>query len=233
MIYSYDKTGSVVKGWKPFKTTGQVISEIGYFKVSGKDYIVASDNNSIYFLDRTGNKRLNLKETVTRSKGSALHLSPGSEPSIVCSAPDGTVQHIFFDGTVRKFKLKEFSPDHTFDIFDINGDGFGEYVFIDKGVLYLYSNSRTKLFSRDFGSDNLGGPINFVFTGADRKIGVFDLNKKLIYLIDKEGKTIEGFPLRGASMFSIGKLSEKSGWHLIVGGTDRFLYNYKIETDKK
>jgi hypothetical protein len=233
MIYSYDKTGSVVKGWKPFRTAGQVFSEVGYFKVSGKDYIVASDNNSVYFLDRTGNKRINLKENVTRSRGSALRLTPGSEPSVVCSAPDGTVQHIYFDGTVRKFKLKDFSPDHSFDIFDINGDGFGEYVFIDKGVLYLYGNNRTELFSRDFGSENLGGPINFIFSAADRKIGVFDLNKKLIYLIDKEGKTIEGFPLRGASMFSIGKLSEKSGWHLIVGGTDRFLYNYKIETDNK
>jgi hypothetical protein len=42
---------------------------------------------------------------------------------------------------------------------------------------------------------------------------------------------MNGFPLRGASMFSIGKLSEKSGWHLIVGGTDSFLYNYKLETE--
>jgi hypothetical protein len=233
MIYSYDKTGSVVKGWKPFRTTGEVKSEITYFKVSGKDYIVASDENSIYFLDRSGNKRLNLKDEVSRSKGSAMRLMPGSEPSVVCSSSDGTVQHVYFDGAVKKFRLKEFSTDHTFDIFDVNGDGSAEYIFIDKGVLYLYSHDRKELFSRDFGSDNLGGPINFIFSGTDRKIGVFDVNKKLIYLIDKDGKTIEGFPLRGASMFSIGKLSEKSGWHLIVGGTDRFLYNYKIETDIK
>jgi hypothetical protein len=62
---------------------------------------------------------------------------------------------------------------------------------------------------------------------------VFDRNKNLIYLIGKNGETMRGFPLRGASMFSIGKLSEKSGWHLIVGGTNRFLYNYKIENDIK
>ncbi len=233
MIYSYDKTGSVVKGWKPFRTSSQVKSEIGYFKVSGKDYIVASDENSVYFLDRTGNKRLSHKDVITRSKGSAMRLTPGSDPSLVFSTPDGTVQHAFFDGTVKKFSLKVFSSNHTFDFFDVNGDGFGEYIFIDKGVLYLYSHNRTELFKRDFGSDNLGGPINFVFSGTDRKIGVFDVNKKLIYLINSGGKTIEGFPLRGASMFSIGKLSEKSGWHLIVGGTDRFLYNYKIETDNK
>ena len=233
LIYSYDKTGNVVKGWKPFRTTGQVKAEINYFRVSGKDFIVAADENSIYFLDRTGNKRINLKEPVTKAAGSAMRLNPGSEPSVVCSAPDGTIQYIYFDGNIKKFSLKKFSGDHSFDIFDVDSDGFGEYIFIDKGILYLYNHNRSEIFTRDFGSDDLGGPINFIFSATDRKIGVFDINKNLIFLIGKNGKTMNGFPLRGASMFSIGKLSDKSGWHLIVGGTDRFLYNYKIDTEVK
>jgi hypothetical protein len=64
-------------------------------------------------------------------------------------------------------------------------------------------------------------------------MGVFDINNKLIYLIDKNGETMEGFPLRGASMFSVGKLSDKNGWHLVVGGTDRFLYNYDLDIGLK
>jgi len=231
LIYSYDKTGSVVKGWKPFSTGGPVNSEISYFKVSGKDFLVASDDNSVYFLDRTGNKRVTLKEAVTKAKGSSLRLNPGSEAYLVCTSPDGTIQNIYFDGTVKKFSLKKFSVDHSFDIFDIDGDGFGEYIFIDNGILYLYDNNRSEVFSREFGSSDLGGPISFIFSASDRKTGVFDITRKLIYLIDKNGTTMTGFPLRGASMFSIGKLSDKSNWNLIVGGTDRFLYNYKIGTD--
>jgi hypothetical protein len=233
MIYSYDKTGNVVKGWKPFRTTGVVKAEINYFKVSGKDYIVASDENSVYFLDRGGNKRLNLTEPVTKAEGSPIRLTMGSEPFVVCSSPDGTIQQVYFDGSVKKYSIRKFSDEHTFDIFDVDGDGFGEYIFIDKGILYLYNRNRSEIFSREFGSGDLGGPINFIFTASDRKIGVFDGKKNLIYLIGKNGKTMNGFPLRGASMFSIGKLSDKSGWHLIVGGTDRFLYNYKIDTEIK
>jgi hypothetical protein len=160
-------------------------------------------------------------------------LNAGSDPFVVCTAGDGTIQQIYFDGTVKKFNIMKFSAEHTFDFFDIDGDGSGEYIFIDKGILYLYNHNRSEIFNREFGSDNLGGPINFTFSASDRKIGVFDVNKNLIYLIDKSGNIMEGFPLRGASMFSIGKLSDKSGWHLIVGGTDRFLYNYKIGTDIK
>jgi hypothetical protein len=232
-IYSYDKTGSVVKGWKPFRTAGYVKAEISYFNVSGKDYLVAADESALYFLDRTGNKRMNLNEPVAKAVGSAMRLNLGTDPFVVCSSPDGTIQQIYFDGSVKKFSVRKFSSDHSFDIFDVDGDGFNEYIFIDKGILYLYNHNRSEIFKREFGSDNLGGPINFIFSSSDRKIGVFDVNKNLIYLIGKAGKTIPGFPLRGASMFSIGKLSDKSGWHLIVGGTDRFLYNYKIDTEIK
>ena len=233
MIYSYDETGSVVKGWKPFRTTGTVKAEINYFKVAGKDYIVAADESAVYFLDRSGNKRINLSDAVLKANGSSMRLNSDSNPYIVCSAPDGTIQHIYFDGSVKKFNVKKFSTEHSFDVFDIDGDGSGDYIFIDKGKLYLYSHNLSAIFTREFGSDNLGGPINFVFSASDRKIGVFDVNKNLIYLIGKNGKTMNGFPLNGASMFSIGKLSDKSGWHLIVGGTDRFLYNYKIDTEIK
>jgi hypothetical protein len=233
MIYAYDNSGNIVKGWKPFRTNGTVSSEISWFRVSGKDYLVIADETSVYFIDRSGNKRLTIKEPVTKARGSALRLIAGSSPSVIFTAPDGTVQNIYFDGSVEKFNLRKLSSDHSFDIFDVNGDGFGEYIFIDKGILYLYNHNKSEIFTRQFGSQELGGPINFVFSASDRKIGVFDINKKLIYLIDRNGDTMKGFPLRGASMFSIGKLSDKSGWHLIVGGTDRFLYNYKLDTEIK
>jgi len=230
MIYAYDKSGNTVKGWKPFRTGSIVSSEVSWFRVSGKDYLVISDETSVYFLDRTGNKRLTLKDPVTKAKGSSLRLLPGRTPSVVCTAPDGTVQHIYFDGRVSKYSFRNFSPGHSFDIFDIDGNGMVEFIFIDKGILYLYDHNRSEMFTREFGSDELGGPINFIFSSTDRKIGVFDARRKLIYMIDSAGDIMEGFPLKGASMFSIGKLSDDRAWHLIVGGTDRFLYNYKLET---
>ena len=170
------------------------------------------------------------KDLVTRAKGSEIRITISSDPAFVFSSPDGTLQMVSVDGTVRKLSLRRFSGDHTFDFFDIDGDGFGEYLFIDSGILYLYDHDKSEIFTRDFGSVDIGGPISFIFSSTDRKIGVFDNSKKLIYLIDKNGNTMNGFPLRGASMFSIGKFSEKSDFHLIVGGDDSFLYNYKLNT---
>jgi hypothetical protein len=233
LVYSYDKSGNVVKGWEPFRTAGYVTAEAGFYKVSGKDFVVIADESSIYFLDRSGKVRLRLNDAVTKAKGSALRLTPGSEATLVCTSPDGTVQNISFNGDVKKFSFRKFSFDHSFDFFDIDGDGFGEYVFIDNGILYLYDRNGKEMFTKDFGSGKLGGPINFTFSSTDRKIGVFDAIGNLIYLVNSKGEIMDGFPLRGASMFSIGKLSSGDDWHLIVGGTDRFLYNYKLEISQK
>lgn len=232
-IYSYDRSGNTVKGWKQFQTSGFVREELRYFRVSGKDYIVASDGSALYFLDRTGNVRVSLKEPVAKASGSALRLTQGSTPSAICTSDDGSLVTIGFDGSVKRQKIRDLSIDHRFDFFDIDGDGFGEYIFIDKGILYLYDHDMKEMFTRDFATENLAGPINFVFSSSERMTGVADLNAKRIYLIDKYGETMNGFPLRGASMFSIGKLSEKGGWNLIVGGTDSFLYNYKLDAETK
>jgi hypothetical protein len=232
-IYAYDKSGNVVKGWKPFRANGNVRSEVKFFRASGKDYLVASDDNTVYFLDRTGSIRMRVKEPVIRASHSEIRMNQGSDPALVFTDPDGTVQVVSFDGGVRKIFLRKFSVDHSFDYFDVDGDGFGEYIFIDKGILYLYEHDKSEVFTRDFGSGELAGPINFVFSALDRKIGVFDSKNKLIYLTDSRGNTMNGFPLRGESLFSIGKLSDKSGFHLIVGGSDSFLYNYKIDTGSR
>lgn len=231
LIYEYDIRGNVVKGWKPFRTTGPVRSEVKFFRVSGKDYLVASDNNSVYFIDRTGNTKLKLKEPASRAVGSEMRLTQGSDQMLVFSSPEGELQFVSFDGSVKKEVLNKFSSDHSFDFFDVEGDGFGEYIFIDHGILYLYDHNKTRIFTRDFNTDQLSGPINFIFSASDRKIGVFDNRKKLIYLVDKKGNNMKGFPLRGASMFSIGKMSDKNEFHLIVGGENNFLYNYKVNTE--
>lgn len=234
LVYLYDKAGNVVKGWKPFKTSAPVTTEVKYFRVSGKDYIVVTDGGSLNILDRTGNIRVKTAKNILTAAKSEIRLTNGVPPSIVCTAPDGTVQFISFDGTVSTATLGEFSAGHAFDYFDMDGDGYGEYIFIDKGKLYLYSHDRTGMFVRDFGTESLAGPWSFVFSATDRMAGVFNRQTSQIFLIDRNGNDAGGFPLKGFSPFSVGMLSARGGFNLITGGSDNFLYNYKLDiTGKK
>jgi hypothetical protein len=230
-IYAYDKTGGAVKGWNPFRTTGTVKTELRLFRVSGKDYIVASDEHTVYFLDRTGNIRLKTREPVTKAQGSEMRIDPSSGQSVVFTSPEGVIQNVSFTGSVKKSELGKFSADHSFDYFDIDSDGKGEYIFIDKGILYMFDDDRSEIFRKEFGTARIEGPLNFTFTSAEKRTGVFDSSNRMIYIFDRNGKTEKGFPLRGASLFSIGKMGGNSYYNLIVGGDDNFLYNYRINIE--
>jgi hypothetical protein len=227
-LYAYDKTGKAVKGWDNFITRGTVKDKIEHFRVSGKDYIIAADESSIYILDRSGRIRLPLKEPVLKARGSSIRLIHDQKPYIVFSAPDGSVTQIFFDSSITKFMIRQFSSDHSFEIADINNDGKEEYIFCDKGKLYIYNKDRSEYLIKNFGSGSLI-PVIMTISDSEKRIGLCDKEKNLVYLLDIKGEIMKGFPIGGISLFAEGKLSDNVNWNLITGGFDRFLTNYKPE----
>lgn len=229
LVYLYDKSGNTVKGWKQFKTSGVVKSEVEFFRVSGKDYLVVNDDENMYILDRRGNERVKVKEPLARALNSSVRLTNESSPELVMSATDGSVKLISFNGDVETVNLGEFTEDNIFDYFDFDADGTGEYIFIDKGKIYTFDNNRTRMFVESTGSDNILGPYGLVFGSNDKKIGYVDAGSGQIYILDSRGKTLKGFPLAGSTPFSVGKLTGSSSFNLITGGRDSFIYNYELK----
>ena len=228
IVYAYDKSGSTVRGWNQFKTNSTVSAEIEFFRVSGKDYLVVNDEDNMYILDRKGNPRVNVNEQIARAPGSKLRLSSGSSPKLVLSSQNGDLNLISFNGEVEKVQLEEFSEEHTFDYFDIDADGSGEYIFIDDERIFAFDSDHTRMFSKNLGSNKIMGPFGFIFSSSDRKIGYADVENEKIYLLDSKGKDASGFPVRGSTTFSVGKFSPEGSYYLITGGRDSFLYNYEI-----
>jgi len=227
-IYVYDRSGIPVRGWNLFTTKGKVSVPVSFFRVKGKDYIAVTDEQTIYLLDRTGNIRVNVKEQVTRGKKSALGLSNGTNPALVCISPDGTIVNILFDGTVSKLNLEKFTPHHSFEILDLDSDGADEYIFIDQGQLSVYNSDKKKLFSRSFETNDLSGPYKYIFSNSDKRLGVYENGRKQIYLLSRNGVSVAGFPRAGGPWFTVGKFTGRSSWNFIMDGTDGYLYNYEI-----
>ncbi len=229
LVYLYDKSGSTIKGWNQFKTNGKVRQGIEFFRVSGKDYLILNDDENMYILDRRGNTRVKVKEQISRARGSALRLSSESSPRLVLSSKDGSIKFVSFNGDVETLELKEFSEDHVFDYFDIDSDGFGEYIIIDKGKISAFDNNGSRMFVETAGSGAISGPYGLVFGTGDRKLGYVDAGGGEIHLLDSRGKDISGFPLIGCTPFSVGKLGGTAAYNLITGGSDSFIYNYEIK----
>ncbi|MDT8400834.1 MAG: hypothetical protein RQ743_03995 [Bacteroidales bacterium] len=227
-IYAYDKSGNTVRGWNQFRTATSVSNEVEFFRVSGKDYLVVNDEDNMYILDRRGNVRVEMKEQVSRSDRSMLRLTAGTSPRMILASVDGSIKMVNFNGEVQTYKVSDFSEDPVFEYFDLDADGMGEYIFIDGNTLSAFDDDRSRMFKITLSSDNIIGPYGLEFSSNDRKIGFTDAGADNIYLIDDRGKNLKGFPLKGTSPFSIGKLNRGSTFNLISGGSDSFLYNYEI-----
>lgn len=227
-VYAYDKTGSTVKGWNQFKTTGRVASELEFFRVSGKDYLVVNDDNNMYILNRRGEVRVGMKEQVARSLNSSLRLTTGTSPEMVLASVDGSVKRVNFRGEVTTYSLNDFSDNPVFEYFDLDADGQGEYIFFDGGRIYAYDNDRSRMFSLSTGGSNILGPYGLEFSSADRKLGFVDPFSASVHIIDERGRDLKGFPLSGTTPFSVGRLGGEGSYNLVTGGSDSFLYNYEL-----
>lgn len=155
--------------------------------------------------------------------------SGDSAAALVCTSTDGTLCFLHFDGTVSKRKVGDFSPSHFFDIEDITGDSQPELIYVDSNRVSVFNFNGKKLFERKFNEPITQRPAFYKLSSTKIAIGITESESANIYLIDSKGQTLQGFPLRGKTRFSIGVMkSGQAYYNLIVGGNDQYLFNYKI-----
>ncbi len=232
-IYAYDRSGSPVRGWNLFITRGKVTDPVKFFRVKGKDYLFAADDQSVYLLDRTGNIRVNLQEAAKKAPGSSVRLSGDDDQALIFTAPEGTLMRLYFDGTVKKQTISTFSAQHKSDFFDLDGDGMIDYLFIDHGMLRVYDKNGSEILSKTFDSNNLSNPEMLFPGSSDRKMAVYETDKQLLHLTGRSGSPATGFPLKAGPFYTAGRIANKSTWSLLLTQNDGYLYNYILNPGPK
>lgn len=230
-VYLYNQEGKQIEGW-PITTREPVITPIQHFRIKENEYLVCSDNLKTYILNRRGEVRINVTTNFSKAKNTLFYVdySDGDDdPKFITTTSSGEIVRISMNGACQISTIrKNYSAEHYFEFTDINGDGKMEYIFTDQSQLEVYSRDGSLLFSRNF-DGTIGKPIIFRFSATDIKIGTTCRNKNKIYLLDNQGNICGGFPLSGASEFSISKLNNKDKFSVVTGSNDNFLYNYLIK----
>lgn len=227
-IYAYDRSGSPVRGWNLFITRGKVTEPVKFFRVKGKDYLFAADDQSVYLLDRTGNIRVNLQEPVKKAPGSSVRFAGDDDQALIFTAFDGRLMRLYFDGTVKKQTISTFSALHRSDFYDLDGDGIVDYLYIDHGMLRVYDKNGSEILSKTFDSNNLSSPEMLIFSSSERKMAVYETDKQLLHLTGRNGSSATGFPLKAGPFYTAGRVANKSTWSLLLTQNDSYLYNYLL-----
>ena len=232
-IYVYDIAGNLITGWKFGKTESLVYGEIQHFRVQGKDYIVVTDQNRTYFLDRRGKERLRLKQRVSLSPQNPLTLDMNireEKPRWISTDTSGNIKAIYLNGQVSTLLSAQANGEHYFRLEDIDSDGMPEFILVQGNELKVLNQDGQKVFDFKVREQINEMPDIYKFSASDVKIGITDRSRNLIYLINADGSLYEGFPLEGTTKFSIGYFTgSDSRFNLIVGSENNFLYNYSIK----
>lgn len=231
-IYCFDKNGKKVEGWDFGTTDSHVVNPLMYVEIDGKDYLCFADRFNTYILNRRGEVRVKVDEKFEYSQNFYIYdeLSKDMPPMLANTDKNGTVKLIGFDGKVTSIFIDRFSPDHYFEFKDFNGDGVSDILILDGSRLCVYTTDKKKIFDQTFDSPITDRPIIFRFGQNDKKIGLVDQKNEKIYLVNQDGSLYKGFPLKGRSLFSIGRFKKKSGkFNLVVGSNDNFIYNYEVK----
>ena len=223
----------MISGWKFGKTESMVSGKIQHFRIYDRDYLVALDQNRVYFLDRRGRERIRLKERLVLSPRNPLMLDMNireERPRWISTDTAGNVRAIYLDGSVSSLLNRQMAADHFFSMEDLTRDGIPEFIFVEGNELDIIEQDGKELFSFKVRGRISDAPDIYKFSASDVKLGITDGSRNRIYLINSDGSLYEGFPLEGSTRFSIGYFKgSDSRFNLIVGSENNFLYNYSID----
>lgn len=227
-IYVYDRSGELVRGWNLFTTRGLVTEPVAFFRVRGKDYLVAADDQDIYVLDRTGNIRVVHQQPLVKAPGSAVRLLGGDEPALLFSATDGSTVRVLFDGTVKKSEVTGLTPEHRTEFGDVDGDNIPDRLTVDNSEITVTDLSGNKIWSGSFVSAKLSSPRVVTTATGERRTAVYEAGTGTLHLLGRNGVSMQGFPLKTGPFFSIGRVTGKNSWNLVVNEDETYICNYEL-----
>jgi|GEM_PF-819753 len=232
-IYAFDRHGIPITGWQPSPSDNPVSRPVQFFRVLGKDYIVYSDRDKTYIMDRKGNQRISLQQEFSHSPNNGFTLEPSiaRNPSrLVTTDEEGTICTVSFDGSVKKLRIGKFSPQHFFLDEDLNDDNQREYIFLDGNTLTVYNSNGKTIFSKNYLNKIDVSPEIILIPGKGKKLGIVDRKQNQIYFYNPDGSDYEGFPVEGNSVFSFGAFnSVNHRFNLLAATPDGYLNNYSLK----
>ena len=120
--YAFDRDGKLVPKWSFEGTESVVTKPILHYEIDGKDYIVITDKQNTYFLDRQGKSRNVEPAPFDHSSNQQYFVNDGN-PRLITTDPLGKIHIQGFTGQTEIKDLGRFNAGHRFAVVDLDGNG--------------------------------------------------------------------------------------------------------------
>ncbi|MCB0464417.1 MAG: ribonuclease HII, partial [Aequorivita sp.] len=200
-MFLYDKNGKNVKGFGFNKTKSNIVKSPVHIRMSNKDYIVvAEESGKLNILSRVGKSRISVSKNFNFSEIPIVD----EDNTFVVITKENTKERISQDGKISSQKL----------------DVANNYWFS------ILGNTKVTL---DDNKLRINGKLTELPLGLYTRPQLFNLNRnsyvtitetqeKKVYVFDKDGSLLNGFPIYGTSLASLGEGNEKNTKSIAVKG---------------
>lgn len=231
-IYLLDKKGEQVDQWSSRKTDTDVTQPIQHFRAGGKDYIVFNDHKHVYVVNRKGKEIISVEAPSPLSDNKVTLVNPKSKKEIrfVASEANGKVLFINLDEKVKELDLGKIPENHWFDVYDIDNNGTKDLIVAWDIYLKVFSQDGKALHSISTTSAISCRPNFYELSKDTVSISIVTGGDNKVYLYNKDGNALKGFPLKGNTQFSVDVLkNSQNRFNLTVGGENNLLYQYPVQ----
>jgi hypothetical protein len=223
----YDLDANLVSGWEFDKADAPVTAAIQHYRFDAKDYLVFGDTLRMYILNRRGETRIKPEKLVGKSSKNQIYFD-AKKARWVSTTPKGHVFSVNIAGEVDILHEIRFAPDHFFMMADLTRNGQQDYIFINKNKLTVLDHKFKESFTFEFPNNIIEPPAYYLFSRQKAGIGIVDKVDGKVYMFQRDGNQLAGFPYPGITPFTISIIRGYLGFQLIVGNMDGFLYDYQL-----
>ena len=210
-VFMYNNKGAIVRGFKYTKAESGILNAPKHFRVAKKDYLVFTlDNGSLKILNRVGNVRTKVNETLDFS-GNEVFLYKNK---FVLTNKKGVLYQIGTNGKTIKSNLI-LNEDHGIDATS------NTFVFMNDNVLSI----KGKKLELDFGVYSKP-KIFYIYDKI--YVSVTDIQNQKVYLFDSQAQPISSFPVFGTSQIDLTDMENDQKLEVVTQDQKNSLIVYQL-----
>ena len=205
-----DSKGKKVKGFRFKKTKSNIVFPPKHFRIKSKDYIIiAEENGKLNILSRIGKPRVNVSKTFDFSN-TPITLE---KSKLVVINKDNSKNSVGLDGKTITNKLKVTSYQFT-----VKGK---TKVTLDDNLMRING----VLIELPFG---IYTAPTISIVNRKTYISITETQENKVYVYNKSGNLLSGFPVYGTSIIDLGDLTKNGKTNFLVKGAAKNIIVYEI-----
>jgi len=211
-VYMYDNEAKIVKGFTFKAAKSDITLAPEHLRLGNKDYIViAESNGTLNILSRVGKSRVSVKEKINFSDTPVM--KEGN--NFVIITKDNEKKSISQQGKVSTQKL-DVTASYSFNILG------NTKVTLDDNLLRING----VLVELPFG---IYSTPSLFQINRDTYIAITETQENKVYVLDRAGKIVNGFPVYGTDAAHLGDVKNNKKVGIVVKGASNEILLYSVE----